>query len=276
MSSIVTNSSAMTALRVLNNISSTLSANQQRLTTGMKVGGSRDDAAGLAVAQSIRNDASLQNTASAYASLNTGISQAKGAVDVATVAATGIASMLEQTRGVLTKLADTTLSADARDSAQQSYAALRTQIVNFANDATYNGFNALGDQTQNVATSVNGSTYAIGGLDVKGAVETLSAEVMTADDAQAMLASDGTLASVESKVGEALNTLETNARQLSAQMKFTSAVEDSRQAGLGALVDTNMGEESARLQSLQIQQQLGTQSLGIANQAPQILLSLFR
>ncbi len=47
-------------------------------------------------------------------------------------------------------------------------------------------------------------------------------------------------------------------------------------AGIGAMVDANMEEVSARLQALQVQQQLGVQSLSIANQAPQSILSLFR
>ena len=51
---------------------------------------------------------------------------------------------------------------------------------------------------------------------------------------------------------------------------------DAQESGLGALVDTDMAKESARLQALQIRQQLGTQALGIANQAPQSLLSLFK
>ena len=51
---------------------------------------------------------------------------------------------------------------------------------------------------------------------------------------------------------------------------------DSLTSGIGSLVDANMEEASARLQALQVQQQLATQSLSIANQAPQALLSLFR
>jgi flagellin len=51
---------------------------------------------------------------------------------------------------------------------------------------------------------------------------------------------------------------------------------DAQEAGMGALIDADLAKESARLQSLQIRQQLGSQALGIANQAPQVLLSLFR
>ena len=46
--------------------------------------------------------------------------------------------------------------------------------------------------------------------------------------------------------------------------------------GIGNLVDADLAKESARLQALQVQQQLGTQALSIANKAPQIVLSLFQ
>jgi flagellin len=51
---------------------------------------------------------------------------------------------------------------------------------------------------------------------------------------------------------------------------------DTLEAGIGNLVDADLAKESARLQGLQVQQQLGVQSLSIANQAPQIILSLFQ
>ena len=51
---------------------------------------------------------------------------------------------------------------------------------------------------------------------------------------------------------------------------------DALKSGIGVLTDTNMEEASAKLQALQVQQQLATQSLSIANQAPQNILSLFR
>jgi len=51
---------------------------------------------------------------------------------------------------------------------------------------------------------------------------------------------------------------------------------DALKNGVGAMVDADMEEASARLTALQTQQQLGIQSLSIANQAPQSILSLFR
>ncbi|MDR5652701.1 flagellin [Ruixingdingia sedimenti] len=65
-------------------------------------------------------------------------------------------------------------------------------------------------------------------------------------------------------------------RGIDIQNSFVSKLTDSLRAGIGTLVDADMEEASARLQALQVQQQLGIQALSIANQAPQSILSLFR
>ncbi len=64
--------------------------------------------------------------------------------------------------------------------------------------------------------------------------------------------------------------------RIETQKEFVSKLTDSLKTGIGSMVDANMEETSARLQALQVQQQLGVQSLSIANQAPQSILSLFR
>ena len=71
----------------------------------------------------------------------------------------------------------------------------------------------------------------------------------------------------------ALGTVE---KRLDIQNEFTKTLIDSFKSGIGALVDADLEEASARLQSLQVQQQLGIQALSIANQAPQNILALFR
>ncbi len=65
-------------------------------------------------------------------------------------------------------------------------------------------------------------------------------------------------------------------KRIDIQNEFVGNLTDSLKTGIGAMVDTNMEEASARLQALQVQQQLATQALSIANQQPQGLLSLFR
>ncbi len=65
-------------------------------------------------------------------------------------------------------------------------------------------------------------------------------------------------------------------KRIDIQREFVGELTDALKAGIGSLVDADMEEASARLQSLQVQQQLGTQALSIANQAPQNVLALFR
>lgn len=68
----------------------------------------------------------------------------------------------------------------------------------------------------------------------------------------------------------------TGEKRIEIQNEFMNSLVDSFKTGIGALVDADLEEASARLQSLQVQQQLGIQSLSIANQAPQNILALFR
>ncbi|WP_299927989.1 flagellin [uncultured Pelagimonas sp.] len=64
--------------------------------------------------------------------------------------------------------------------------------------------------------------------------------------------------------------------RIDTQADFVSKMTDTLKSGIGALTDANMEESSAKLQALQVQQQLAVQALSIANQSPQTLLALFR
>ena len=67
-----------------------------------------------------------------------------------------------------------------------------------------------------------------------------------------------------------------SSNRLDAQQEFTQVLIDTFEEGVGILVDANLAEESAKLQALQTKEQLGIQSLSIANQRPQSIISLFR
>lgn len=90
---------------------------------------------------------------------------------------------------------------------------------------------------------------------------------------------DAALANIETLINNSIDAAaEFGSAQgrIETQRNFIGKLTDSLKAGIGTLVDADMEEASARLQALQVQQQLGIQSLSIANQAPQSLLSLFR
>ena len=98
-------------------------------------------------------------------------------------------------------------------------------------------------------------------------------DVSTSAGATSALASIEGLITTTIDAAAAFGTVES---RISTQSDFVSKLSDSLTSGIGSMVDADMEETSARLQALQVQQQLATQSLSIANQAPQQLLSLFR
>jgi flagellin len=97
--------------------------------------------------------------------------------------------------------------------------------------------------------------------------------VSTISKASTMIA---TIQASLNNVNSALAKLSSGAKKFSIQSDFVQTLSDTLTTGIGNLVDANMAQESAMLQSLQVKQQLGVQALAIANQAPQVTLSLFR
>jgi flagellin len=100
-----------------------------------------------------------------------------------------------------------------------------------------------------------------------------SGNISTQASAQAMI---DTLTTTQDNLKTTLSTLGAASRKIDAQATFTSKLSDVIEAGIGNLVDADLAKESARLQALQVKQQLGVQALSIANQAPQTITSLFR
>ena len=110
-----------------------------------------------------------------------------------------------------------------------------------------------------------------------------SGALSTVSTAANLLASAGSSLTTASNLDTAIVAINTQmaamgsqAKSLEAQNNFISKLRDVVEEGVSNLVDADLAKESARLQSLQIKQQLGTQALSIANQAPQYILSLFR
>ncbi len=122
------------------------------------------------------------------------------------------------------------------------------------------------DTTNSLSVSGQYLNASSGGLGALSAIDVTSG-------ATAALGSIETLIDTAIDAAAAFGSVE---GRISIQADFVSNLTDSLKTGIGAMVDANMEEASARLQALQTQQQLGVQSLSIANQAPQTLLSLFR
>lgn len=122
--------------------------------------------------------------------------------------------------------------------------------------------------TNDLSVSAQFKNAGSGGL---GALS--SVDVSTSSGATAALGNIEVMMQTAIDAAAAFGSIQT---RVEIQMDFVSKLTDSMKAGIGTMVDADMEEASARLQALQVQQQLSTQALSIANQQPQSLLSLFR
>ena len=119
-----------------------------------------------------------------------------------------------------------------------------------------------------LSTQVRDKGTAAGGLVKLGAFD-----VSTKEGAQEALADIEDLIQTGINAAASFGSAQ---KRIEIQDEFVTNLVDSLKTGIGALTDADLEETSARLQSLQVQQQLGIQALSIANQQPQALLSLFR
>jgi flagellin len=127
--------------------------------------------------------------------------------------------------------------------------------------------------TTPTTTTVNGFNFQLGVAGQALAGVSATADITTQAGAQNLLAAIDTAIT---NINRDMATMGSQSKALESQNTFLGKLSDSLEKGVGNLVDADLAKESARLQSLQIKQQLGAQALSIANQAPSLVLSLFR
>jgi flagellin len=240
----------------------------------MKVASARDDGATYAIAQNQRG------SIAGYGAVVDSLSRGSSAIDVALSAGQSISDLLIQLKTKALAASDASLDTASRQALNQDFVALRDQISTIVKNAVFNGFNLVDGSTTQITAlaSSDGSrriTTAAQNLKLSGAIVTLktTSTISTQTKASALIA---TIQTSLTNVNSALAKLSAGAKKFSIQGTFTQKLSDTLTTGLGQLVDANMAQESAMLQSLQVKQQLGVQALAIANQSPQTILSLFR
>jgi flagellin len=269
--SINTNVGAMVALASLRTTQSALNVASKQVQTGYRVADAADDASTFSVAQGIRGN--LQAFQAVQGSLANGV----GLGSVTQAALTNISNLVGNLQAKITQLADGSISSNQRTIYTADFNAMTSQINNFITQANYNGTNLL--SAASVAKTFLADTNAVtltmtSQSSVNAAFTTFAASSVTSASAATLaLTSLNTFAqSVASSLGA--NAAET--RTLTLQSSFVNAIVDATTTGLGAIVDADIGKASASVQALQVRQQLGIQSLSIANQQPSVLLGLFR
>lgn len=272
--SVNTNLGALVALQNLNATNADLAMTQTRINTGKKVSSAKDNGAIWAIAQGQRAD--IGALGAVKSSLDRGIS----AVDVGLAAGESISDLLLQLKEKALAATDKSLTTASRKALNEDFKSIRDQINTVATNADFNGINllktgatgfqALANAAGTSSMTVTPEVLSLGSTNVTVATTTTIGTSTLATTALGLVN-----ASIDN-VSSALARLGTKSKALETHRTFVGKLADALESGVGNLVDADLAKESAKLQSLQTKQQLGVQALGIANQSPQILVSLFR
>ncbi|MEN0651588.1 MULTISPECIES: flagellin [Hyphobacterium] len=272
--SVNTNAGAMVALQNLNRTNMELEQVQSRINTGLSVAGAKDNGGIYAIAQRMRSEVS------GYKAVQDSLNRAVSTVDVALAAGEAISDLIIEMKEKALAAADTSLDAASRTALNEDFKALRDQISTIVSNAEFNGTNLINNSTASITALANADgsntiTVLDENLTLTGSVITIAATASfsTATQADTIASQLGT--SLDN-VNASLARLGTKSKALEIHSTFVTKLSDALTEGIGNLVDADLARESAKLQSLQVKQQLGIQALSIANQSPQSILSFFR
>ncbi len=281
LNSVNTNMGAMVALNSLNTTEAQLASTQKQISTGYRVADATDDGAAYAIAQGIRS------TVGALTTANQQLGNVTGLLTVTQTGLNNISNTMASMRDVLVNLASSSVQGDTRTQYEAQYNSLLANIQTFVQDAGYEGKTLIGNITGSTGTfgetsvtrNESGATYGIatfGGSEMYGSIAFSGTQLASSTTVQSLLTTTGTFLNQQAAVGTALNTVGNEVNYVNNQITYNNDKIDALNSGLGSLVDANLAQELAQLTALQIRQQLGTQALSLANQAPQTLLSLFK
>lgn len=275
MSSILTNSSSMVALATLQDVNRGLSETQNRVSTGLKVQSGKDNAAYFAISKAMQGDSGM------FKAINEGLTVTKNSVSTARLGAETVTDLAQQ---MVERIAFAQGDAVDKAAVQTELDGLADRMQAAIDQSTFNGSDLVSGAvaTQTVVSGVSrasGSfattTISFDSVDLQS-IQTAMAAIDVTDTGTTMAAKLTTAEAELANAIESSTSLAVAEKTIEGQMEFVDALTDTIDVGVGAMIDADMEEEAARLQAYQVQQQLSVQSLAIANQGPQNILSLFR
>ncbi len=303
MSSILTNTGAMTALQALSQTERDLGTTQNQISTGLRVSDASDNAAYWSISTTMKSDNG------ALSSVNDSLNLGSATVGIADTALTSVISVMNQIKNDMVSAAEPGID---KVKLQTNISALQAQLSSIAQSASFNGVNWLSVNSGSAGYNQTASVVSSFSRDATGAItvgtitiDTTATKLYDSNNQSGILdsvssttnesianmnisgltdstADQATLSNLTSQVDEAIQAITSSASTLGAtktridiQSAFVTALQDAITSGIGSLVDADMNEASTRLQALQTQQQLGVQSLSIANQQTALILKLF-
>lgn len=306
MVSLLTNQSAMTALQNLTQTNKSLEKVQSRIASGLRVQEASDNVAYWSISTTMQSDNKALST------VKDALALGKAKIDVTSSALTAVKDVMDAIKSKLVAAREPGVD---RSKVQDEITALQGQLQSIAETAVFSGENWLAvdsadagyNATKSIVSSFTRDTTGMisiatidvditktelyDGADQSGildrdrtigatTISVMNINITTLTDAAADVA---TLEDYIKISDEAFNDIVSASSNLGAaksrismQQTFIQKLSDSITAGVGALIDADMNEESTRLQALQTQQQLGVQALSIANQSSQSILKLFQ
>lgn len=282
MSSINTNLSAMSALQNLGSTQKDLGKTQNQISSGLSVGEAADNASYWSIATKMKSDVS------SISAVKDAIGQSKAMIDTFS---SGMNKALEYLNKMKVGVITAMQPGSDKAAIQTEFDTNISGLQNTATSASFNGQNWLAGaaETIEMVTSYDGNAKTVGKLsfDTTDTVLFTDADAATggllgaaaAVDVSTSTDLDADLTAIDAAitaVTTAASKLGANKALLETQESFQGILSDSLKAGVSTFVDADMNEASTRLQALQTKQQLGVQSLSIANQNSQMILKLFQ
>lgn len=315
MTSILTNSAALSALSTLRSIDASMENTQRAISSGFRVGSAADNAAYWSIATTMRSDNQALST----------VQDALGLAAAKTdTAYSGLDTSIKLISEIKAKLTAAREPGVDKDKVQKEIAELKAQLVSVATSASFSSENWL---YYNTSGGAGVGTKEMVGSFIRSDANTVSVQTVNYDASKSVLidaanASRGQLTkgvqvatgvtyfllnatttngvlgnevtinsgtsntdisymisavdSMLKSVTDAAATLGAVNSRITNQNEFIQNLTDVIDKGIGRLVDADMNEESTRLKALQTQQQLGIQALSIANSASSNMMQLFR
>ena len=257
-----TNVMSLNAQRSLNKTDSAMTTALQRLSSGLRINSSVDDAAGLAVAQKM--DSQIRGMTVAMRNASDGISYAQTADTALAV----VSDALQRMRELATQSLNGTLADTERTKINEEYSALSSEVSRVQGAAKINDQSVFGTFTFQVGAS-SGDT-------ISGTFTSVS---VTAGN----VSTSGAAATALTNIDTALGSVATNRAavggvqsRLNFTVQFLEGARENQIAAKSRIMDADFAAETANLTRAQILQQAGTAMVAQANQLPQNVLSLLR
>ena len=279
MSVINTNVSALYSQNAMKVNSRAMSSAMQQLSTGSRINSAADDAAGLAIGQSMTSQ--IRGLNQAVRNANDGINM----MQTAEGAMVEQSNMLQRMSELATQATNGTYNDTQRGYLNTEFTALTTQIGNIASQTTWNGRQLLdGTDTGSIGGSSgvfvfqvgqsSGQTISvtIGAMDAAG-LSVSGLAISNASDASAAIT---TIASALDTINSQRATIGAGINQLTYAADNLTNISSNVAASRSSIMDTDYAQASTQLSKTQIIQQASTAMLAQANQQPQSVLALLK